>query len=1565
MSTTQTQTIERPLPGKNNEDNSRLACLLAEGLQQQQQQQDGDSEISLPLVNAGTFACYDSTLANLTEGRLGSETENAKIRVKIHPSVFIIETNKEMTIEEISTKSLNALVEKRAREARRFSSLTEQKFPRGGGGCYSRKNERFIEGEINNIKLNMEETASSLERLAGLLPVVINIKDWTMHDEKEIRLDLKGNDGMEELVNISHLNQEEWEMERLSSSIVLKDAYGVFYAHHGILDIVLTTSRFTGKLLQHPVIFRLMDVKVWINTPLQIAFPDTSKNPNAKKILYQHPSLTRLRDLNDMASNSKSVSSIIIPELSKFNSTEFGMHYFTAQCFFGKNTNSLKDLVTRYYQLSFKNKPQPKLYEPTATATAASSSSSTASLTTEQKEKIAQSILSSKGKSLGDVSSTLSKEYDENRKRTKRQKTSTDTNIVPSGAPTSISMKNPVTCFFGPQYTSIMDCISEKTDWIEMHLFLTSLNDAEHNKTLVVDRKSNVSEIHDSGRFLTFGQNNTTAFIPDVDIPTLKLILRDDSGESSAAIIASLIYYNNVNLEGREFSNVSDAVVGLFSGGSAITVGDIAREIASIYNIGRESNCDSILFPGEPILAGRRSYGRQYRWYDPINCVVGLYRSCLETMTRNIMRGQPVKVDETAWMYMHQQVLQVVLLPFFDCVLKSGVWAVKEARQLTDYIVREVLLKYTADPDQHKFLLFKKPVMDLIAKIVTHYAVIHSAADNGGVCLAFPRDPPFIVENDTSLRYYTLTDTPQSILNGDNVAENLKSATSVASSPSSSSRYSSETPIRVVNLPVPTGRFLKMNKDLELFINVPLISSKEQKQQQQQTTATAPFSSETISKSFLNYVPPKSLTRNVTYGQNIAEDGFLGLKNKGELVSYFKVVKNTERDDGIKDMEIGDINNHQDDTGSLSSSSSSFVDGVRTSFSVDGKIEHVSAFLPGTTSQPTNLPVHASKQVKYSVKELGMETVFFEPLLSSAVLYEASKTKSTQHLSPMRIYKECVSPLSTGRIDIFPSKVGTVAGTGFEFIWKVLQYDTGLPTTLERLSPKIPSVPISGEDSKMEVIAESGKGVQNIIAIAADQLRGSNNIVGGGTRRAIQQQQQQQQQETQAVVPVNVPARFEPTFTEIELFLQNKFRNVIATIISRMMMLVSNEEMKIIKEVCEHVSHIMVDGLYVALDPRKAIEEILERITAEQNGITIDTGNGGYGSLRYASSGRLFINDEASEEAAAAIGGGGALGTGRRVPVELRSILDKLNTIGSTTQQQQQQQRQQRQANNNNTVPEDIKVHNEQMQKIRDSSLFTSKLLNYIRDDGRKDRIKTNISETLKKYSRIPSYFIASKAQKPIPWKHTKDNINLNKIPEDLNFSPAQNLFVPVNPRHILTDMQWLNCISIIETATRDSAIVMQSFQEQADKTTTQLEELLSQWNNIVSQVTDEKSPAYVSSVKLEWLNNEASRIAAIRENSEKSKIVMGVQGKIVNIDELGIVAVARSIVDVDFYIKMPNVWASRDWKNLIYYAVNIAATPLINNISRGIMAASQTSVLYDSSLALIAAEQATRNITM
>ncbi|AUO15298.1 WSSV581 [White spot syndrome virus] len=180
----------------------------------------------------------------------------------------------------------------------------------------------------------MEETASSLERLAGLLPVVINIKDWTMH-EKEIRLDLKGNDGMEELVNISHLNQEEWEMERLSSSIVLKDAYGVFYAHHGILDIVLTTSRFTGKLLQHPVIFRLMDVKVWINT-LQIAFPDTSKNPNAKKILYQHPSLTRLRDLNDMASNSKSVSSIIIPELSKFNSTEFGMHYFTAQCFLEK-----------------------------------------------------------------------------------------------------------------------------------------------------------------------------------------------------------------------------------------------------------------------------------------------------------------------------------------------------------------------------------------------------------------------------------------------------------------------------------------------------------------------------------------------------------------------------------------------------------------------------------------------------------------------------------------------------------------------------------------------------------------------------------------------------------------------------------------------------------------------------------------------------------------------------------------------------------------------------------------------------------------------------------------------------------------------------------------------------------------------------------------------------------------------------------------------------------------------------------------------------------------------------
>lgn len=124
------------------------------------------------------------------------------------------------------------------------------------------------------------------------------------------------------------------------------------------------------------------------------------------------------------------------------------------------------------------------------------------------------------------------------------------------------------------------------------------------------------------------------------------------------------------------------------------------------------------------------------------------------------------------------------------------------------------------------------------------------------------------------------------------------------------------------------------------------------------------------------------------------------------------------------------------------SSNSEGVEGIKMGFTVDGKIEHISVFLPGSltkSSGPPELPVNFTKQSKYVIKDMGMETVFFEPLLSSLALHNAAKEKRV-NVKSSTFFEECLSPLVRGRIDIFPKKGGidSMASEGFNWLWRVM-----------------------------------------------------------------------------------------------------------------------------------------------------------------------------------------------------------------------------------------------------------------------------------------------------------------------------------------------------------------------------------------------------------------------------------------------------------------------------------------------------------------------------------------------
>ena len=156
------------------------------------------------LVSLATIECFSNPAASFTEGRLTEvENQRAVIRVKIRPSVFIIETKEEYTMEEISTVSLTKLIEKR--KAHFTANLSES--------GTSSKRRKVCAGIDEGHGLMAERTVADLQTVAEFLPIIVNVTDWDIYNEEEVRFDLKGNQGMEELVNACHLDSENWELD--------------------------------------------------------------------------------------------------------------------------------------------------------------------------------------------------------------------------------------------------------------------------------------------------------------------------------------------------------------------------------------------------------------------------------------------------------------------------------------------------------------------------------------------------------------------------------------------------------------------------------------------------------------------------------------------------------------------------------------------------------------------------------------------------------------------------------------------------------------------------------------------------------------------------------------------------------------------------------------------------------------------------------------------------------------------------------------------------------------------------------------------------------------------------------------------------------------------------------------------------------------------------------------------------------------------------------------------------------------------------------------------------------
>lgn len=132
--------------------------------------------------------------------------------------------------------------------------------------------------------------------------------------------------------------------------------------------------------------------------------------------------------------------------------------------------------------------------------------------------------------------------------------------------------------------------------------------------------------------------------------------------------------------------------------------------------------------------------------------------------------------------------------------------------------------------------------------------------------------------------------------------------------------------------------------------------------------------------------------------------------------------------------------------------------------------------------------------------------------------------------------------------------------------------------------------------------------------------------------------------------------------------------------------------------------------------------------------------------------------------------------------------------------------------------------------------------------------------------------------------------------------------------------------------------------------------DLLKEWHNEIKSLNDGEDLLNV--MKKEWFERKSDLISQLRNDADRQRSMLLNRGKIVPLEKYNMIAIARNLTDVDFYVKIPNSWTDWNWKELLYSAIKVAMSPLHLNISRGFIAASKASLHFKTTDSLTKIEQ-------
>ena len=1409
---------------------------------------------SSPVLNV---AMAETVAKDYTLGRIDSDDllNRSKRRVNIKLSYLIVETKPEFTKEEITSDHISSMITKK------ISALDS------------------VSAAFSNELVVTKDTIKNLKNISKNLPIVLEIEkdEWEIKRGEVLSFMLQGKkygSNISELIDFTHIDTESWEDERINALILDGQSFGVFYAILGFTDVVYYPRNRNFR----NVIFRLKDTKVSFIDGLRIHSHRTNEKNNKKKkygidddddedtsLLIagkRHPSLFKIKELEEaylFHHSLDGISAYFIPGLTntKQHRDLPKRHYFTGKCIISKlSHDELVDLGTQ--KLSEEQEKEREKAREEIERALFTNSSKSKSKSLRQLAKTVNDTYVSNSKILKNV--LQSTEGDQHHHRTLSDY---EYDVM------SLSKALPVDCFLtNGNYIHVNEAVAKRDTQVSVVLIKRKEKDRKL-LTVAVDRPyASIIPMHFSGRFVGEG------FVPDVDPITLNMLLASSSEGDEVSLANSAKYIANV-LYDNNYAGGSDFVTDLLSVVSEKIVSPtvqqrLAGKVAEAVDR-RFDMKDDILFMDKTRLEAKRAGGRSYEWYRPITLPVLMFTNALQ-------QQNGVETKSIA------SITDGFLTNFIDAVVSSGAWAVSEVRRLLNEVVADSFLYKLID------------VTPIVGKHLLAIYFINEASSNMGVCtvscrqtsvesIYFDERTDFFIEPGLPFSKHVLSDTPSTLFNSDNdsdrnisdvllgVLQDIANKKREDAAAREISRTESSSKDASFSILVP-GDFYKTCGKVTIIIKDPSDGKRKNPERVINNTGNR-----AAVGSFWEYAVPRALT--IEYNN---DDGFKTLLDNNDLHSVLNRINNKMMTTSF----VGATGVSQPPPIANS------IDLISCKRTVD-KLEHIVISLPGFGTEDLMTTVE-TKTSYFQIKDTtdNTEAVFWDPLISISSLREAAETKLIRDPTDTML-KKTFNILNDGKIEI---NANGVSSPGFAWLWK--RFDR---TSSEEITTSTEREEEEEEDARKKNTLKffvTRFGPANALSKRQSEF---NRLLDKGRR--------QRQQNVSSTSSSSSSSSFESaeraSVADTKAFLQQDLPSVLTLLLTRIMVVVSKNELPFIKKISGNVAKTMLNSLQIALDPARNLEDVMNRVVVDSNGNGMFKDSKGLfrpiSELGSAESGNRNNNAMTTT-----IGGD-----------NLSSLLNRLN-------------------NNKGTREGGVAPSSGLNSRSIDLS---AQLIDLVQNKKRNARKIQNDRLQEQKNQMFPR-FILNDMPKPGPGK---------------DFTSGQTLYVPVNPRDILTDIQWLDVMSAVEYGTRDNISALSSLRSEQSTIDAKLRELLTEW--IESNDTG----------NTELVISEFERQAA--DLAEMSNIMAANKGFVsghytaLTIDRYNMIALCRSLVDVKFLIKIPNVWIKSDWRGVVETAVDLAFMALKENISRGIMVASRVSLFQEAPESITSAESMLQHTTV